>query len=312
MGESERYQEYKHLRKKRFTLGSENNALMTLVTLNVIGFLFLLTLQVAFFFDQQSQEIFTSRIVQWAQLPSTFNLFIQKPWTIFSFMFSDTSAGLWRILSNMVWLWSFGYLLQELAGNDKIIPVYIYGGMIGGLVFMGCGQAGLVQNDFSLIGANASVMAIAGAAVSSDPNYRVLTHIRKGIPVWVLLLIFLVIDFIGFFPVSIAYVFAHMGGLLAGFLFVVLLNNGMDTSQWMNRLFYTVGHLFTPNTMSKKPSTRNKMFYDASKRTPYLKNIRITQQRIDEILDKINEQGYEALTDEEKEFLKKAADENAE
>jgi hypothetical protein len=35
----------------------------------------------------------------------------------------------------------------------------------------------------------------------------------------------------------------------------------------------------------------------------------VTQQRIDEILDKINQQGYRFLTDEEKDILKRAADE---
>lgn len=51
-------------------------------------------------------------------------------------MFSDTGSGLMRILSNMIWLWAFGYILQDMAGNDKIIPIYIYGGLAGGIVFI--------------------------------------------------------------------------------------------------------------------------------------------------------------------------------
>jgi len=36
----------------------------------------------------------------------------------------------------------------------------------------------------------------------------------------------------------------------------------------------------------------------------------VTQQRIDEILDKINQKGYHFLTDEEKELLKRASEED--
>ena len=34
----------------------------------------------------------------------------------------------------------------------------------------------------------------------------------------------------------------------------------------------------------------------------------VSQKRIDEILDKINQQGYRFLTDEEKEILKRASE----
>jgi hypothetical protein len=35
---------------------------------------------------------------------------------------------------------------------------------------------------------------------------------------------------------------------------------------------------------------------------------KLTQQRLDEILDKINQKGIEGLTPEEKEFLRKASE----
>jgi len=51
------------------------------------------------------------------------------------------------------------------------------------------------------------------------------------------------------------------------------------------------------------------MFYKKT-RQPYKKTPNITQQRIDEILDKINQKGYRFLTDEEKELLKRASEED--
>lgn len=306
MGEAERYQEYKHLRKKKFILGAANNALMTLLALNAIGFLFLLTLQVSFFFGQQSREVFFNNIVYYAELPSSFSAFFHKPWSILSYMFCDTDNGLWRILSNMVWMWTFGYFFQQLAGNDKLLPVYIYGGLMGGIAFMMFSPLGEPTLNSSLIGANASVMAIAGAAVAIDPTFRVLTHIRKGIPLWVLLLVYVTIDLLGVLPVGVGFVAAHLTGLSTGIVFSLLLRTGKDSGAWMNTFFYRVANLFTPSTKGKK-NTRDTFFYTTGSRKPYQKTPRNTQQRLDEILDKINATGYDSLTTEEKDFLQQAA-----
>jgi len=45
-------------------------------------------------------------------------------------------------------------------------------------------------------------------------------------------------------------------------------------------------------------------------RKPYQKTPRITQQKIDELLDKINQQGYSSLSEEERDILKKASQED--
>jgi hypothetical protein len=60
--------------------------------------------------------------------------------------------------------------------------------------------------------------------------------------------------------------------------------------------------------MSKGRTMKEELFYKAGK-SPYTKTPRVTQERIDEILDKINQQGYDHLTEEEKELLKRASNE---
>jgi translation elongation factor EF-Ts len=52
-----------------------------------------------------------------------------------------------------------------------------------------------------------------------------------------------------------------------------------------------------------------KHFY-RNNRKPYEKIANITQQRLDEILDKINLHGYSFLTDEEKAFLERASNDD--
>ena len=136
MGESDRYQDYKNVkRRNKFTLGTDNNALMGLFVLNVIFFLILLTVKVAYSF-YQTPQLYNAQVLQWFQLPASLTKLSERPWTLLIYVFSDTGENIMRVLSNMLWLWAFGYILQELAGNDKIIPVYIYGGVYR--IVIGC------------------------------------------------------------------------------------------------------------------------------------------------------------------------------
>ena len=314
MGESERFHEYKKLRRNRFTLGQDGNALMGLFTLNIIFFLILLTSQVAYYFYEQTPEIYTSQVVQWFELPASLTTFSERPWTILTYMFSDTGNNIIRILSNMLWLWAFGFILQQMTGNDKIIPIYIYGGVAGGIVFIAATH--LIPalqpqlNNSALLGANAGTMAVAMATTSLSPNHKFFTNIRGGISIWILMAVYLLIDMLGVSGLHAAYSLSHLAGALTGFLFVLLLRKGHDGSVWMNKFYDWFINLFNPNKKSNKQQVKDKIFYNTGNRSPYSKKAIITQQRIDEILDKINQRGYQFLTDEEKQILKKAAEED--
>ncbi len=306
MGEADRYREFKKA-KPRFRLGQENNALAALFVLNTIFFLILFTVKVVYNYYQAGDAEFRAGVLQWFQLSSSAEIFSERPWTIISYVFSDSSGEIFRLLSNMLWLWAFGYQLQQMAGNDKLIPVYIYGGVGGGLFFL---VAAAIEQSLhpqaGLLGANTGVLAVAAAATTADPQFRILTHIRKGIPIWILTAIYFLIDFAAIAQMPTAYKIAHLGAALSGFLFVVLLRKGWDGSIWMNNFYTWLSNLFNPN--KRRVSDKSRMFYNTGNRAPYTKTPLITQERIDEILDKINSKGYHFLTEEEKNILKKAAE----
>jgi membrane associated rhomboid family serine protease len=310
MGETDRYSEYKRPRN-RLTLGSDGNALVALFTINVIFFLLLITIQVVYFFFQASQADFYNQVVQYFQMPAQLTRLSERPWTVLTFMFSHT--GVIHILSNMIWLWAFGFILQELTGNKKLIPIYIYGGFAGALAFILANY--LIPPlkpfiaDASLIGANASTMAVAVATTMLAPNYRFFKNLNGGIPIWVLTLIYVLIDFAGVATLGAGYSLAHISGGLAGFVFVFLLRKEIDGSTWMNNFYNWFMNLFNPDK-KKDPTIKDKVFYKTGNRKPFNKTSNITQQRVDEILDKINQKGYHFLTDEEKSILKRAAEED--
>ena len=312
MGETDRNHrnEYRQRNRSRFTLGADGNALVALFAINVIFFLVLMVIQVGVFVGEKTPEFFYTHIVQWFELPASLTRLSERPWTILSYMFTETGGGIIRGISNMIWLWAFGYILQQMAGNDKIIPVYIYGGLSGALFFIGAHYVlpplSPMRESAGLLGANAGVMAVAMATTALEPNFRFFTQIRNGIPIWVLMTVYILIDFAGVAGFSAAYSISHLGAALAGFLFVVFLRRGKDGSVWMNKLYSKFVTLFDPKV---KPDKSNKdIFYKSGNRKPFTKTTNITQKRVDEILDKINQKGYHFLTDEEKDFLKKAAE----
>ena len=310
MGESDRYIDFK-IKRQRFTLGQPDNALMWLFVFNVVFFLVLLTIKAAISVNDNSDAVFYSQVVNWFQLPADVTKLTNRPWTIFISMFSDVEV--FRVLSNMLWLWAFGSILQNLTGNKKLIPIYLYGGFAAALFFIAASYLipsnKAVINNAWLLGANASVMAVAVAATVIAPNYRFFRHIRGGIPIWILTLVYIAVDLAGVADKPAALAMAHIGGALAGFLFVLLLQNRIDGSIWMNNLYSWFINLFNPDKTKVKNTVKEKVFYNTGSRSPYNKTSNVTEQRVDEILDKISQKGYSHLTKEEKDILKRASEE---
>lgn len=307
MGESDRYIDYR-IKRQRFSLGQPDNALMWLFVLNIIFFLVLLTIKAAVAVNDNSYAVFYAQVVNWFHLPADINKFGSRPWTILSYMFSDVE--IFRVISNMLWLWAFGSILQNLTGNKKLIPVYLYGGFAGAIFFMAASllTAGTALFNSGLLGANTAVMAVAAAATAIAPGYRFLRHIRGGIPLWVLTVIYFAVDLAGVARLPVAFPIAHAGGALAGWIFAILLQKRIDGSTWMNKLYLGFMNLFNPDKHKARNTVKEKVFYNTGNRAPYHKTSHVTQQRIDEILDKISQKGYDNLSKEEKEILKRAGE----
>ncbi len=312
MGEADRnhINERRQPRRNRLLLGANENALTALFAINAMVFLTLMVVQVGMYAGLKTPDYFRLNVMEWFNLPSSLVKLSTRPWTLFTYMFTESGDTIFNGIANMIWLWGFGYVLQSYTGNSKLIPIYIYGGITGAFFFILAHYIMPPIFDMrgvsGLLGANASVMAIAMATTTIAPNHRFFTQIRGGIPIWVFMAVYLLIDFAGTASSGAAFSLAHLGGALAGYLFVYFLRKGNDGSTWMNKFYHKLTHFFDPKNPTS--NTENDLFYDAGNREPFTKTSNLTQKRLDEILDKINQKGYEFLTNEEKDFLNKAAD----
>lgn len=308
MGESERYIDR---RFKKINLGEDNNALMALIGINGVTFLIVGLIQAIYYMIQSPVNSFATDVLPWFVMPAKISLLAKVPWTFFLGMFVHT--GIILTFTNMLWLWAFGSIFQDIAGNNKVIPVYLYGGLAGAVVFIASSYAIPQLRDSialsTLQGANASIMAIAVATTALAPDYRFFRMLNGGIPIWVLTLLYIVIDFAGIGSGGAAYHLAHLAGGAAGFAFIVLLRKGNDMSAWMNKFYFWFINLFNPDKkIVTVQATKEKMFYKTGNQKPFVKRSIVTQQRIDEILDKINQKGYHLLSEEEKSILKRASE----
>ncbi len=286
-----------------------------LIIVNLVVFVTLAFIKVIYYFmyrqDGQAIALFNEQVLHWFTLPADPAELASKPWTIVTHMFSHDRV--FHILGNMLWLWVFGYILQDLTGHRKVVPIFIYGGLAGGLAFVLAYNLmpGLqAKSAFTvLLGASGGVMAVAVATTIISPGYRLLPMLNGGIPLWILTAVYLIIDLATIPYNNTGGHIAHLAGALMGFLFIVLLRRGYDWSEWMNNFFDWVNNLFNPDKPKKGKSIKDELFYKSAS-APYKKTPHVTQQRIDDILDKISQKGYNHLTEEEKDLLKRASKED--
>src|SRR5262245_19224136 len=104
----------------KFTDNLQDNALVMLITINLVVFVLFQFVSVFYFFslhkdiaDAKFQNDFYLNLA----LPGGFGAFLRKPWTLITHMFYH--QGLWHIIGNMLWLWMFGYIFHDMTGNRK-------------------------------------------------------------------------------------------------------------------------------------------------------------------------------------------------
>ena len=128
--------------------------------------------------------------------------------------------------------------------------------------------------------------------------------IGGGIPVWIITLVFAASALLTNYN-NITQLLLILGGAIFGLIFSMLHQKGFDLSVGMNQLFDWVGNLFNPDRPARGIQIKDELFYKAG-RAPFHRKPNPTPERIDAILDKINQQGMDSLTEEEKEILKRA------
>lgn len=260
-----------------------------LIYINIAVFVLMLLLN-SFSGLYQGRNIF---IMEWFSLSSSFDVFITRPWSIVTFGFLH--GGFLHILFNCLWLYFFGRLFLDYFTPKQLLNFYLLGTVFGGIAFM------LSYNYFPvfkgsqvpIVGASAGVSAIVIGLATYIPNYQVNLRFIGYVKVWHIAAFFIIMDLVSLAGSNGGGHFAHLGGALFGFLYV------RQASNKKSGVFEGLSNLFKRKQKPLRTVHRSKN--KAATSSNSVKSD--TQQRIDEILDKISKSGYDALSKEEKEFL---------
>ncbi len=214
-------------------------------------------------------------------------------WQLFTYMFLH--GGVWHLLLNMFVLWMFGSTLEARLGRKQFLQLYFLSGVGAGL----CHAFASWGSRIPMLGASGAVFGLLVAYAMLFPD-RYLT-----------LLLFFVFPLtlkakhlvLGFAILEILYVisaaadnvahFAHLGGLLFGYIY-------------MKSKF----GLGLPFAFANRPSDALKRQRLWRKRPKYkyksIDSEEFIDREVDPILAKISRQGMSSLTRKERKILKKA------
>ncbi len=283
-----------------------------LIMVNLAVFLAVNMLYVVGFLFQAPDLV--EQVLAFLKVPSSLKSLAFKPWTVMTYMFLH--QGFLHILFNMLWLYWFGRILREYLGDRKILPLYFYGGLAGAAAYILFYNifpafASSVQHS-TMLGASAGVMAVVVGTATLLPNNIIRLVFIGDVQLKWIAAFSVILDavMIGGYGNSGGHI-AHLGGAFLGFLFIKNLQNGKDWSLGFNKLV----DRFT-GTYERKQRPGPKIVYKnegkmrSSRRKKEPVYTEDKQERLDSILDKISDSGYESLSQEEKEFLFKASKED--
>jgi membrane associated rhomboid family serine protease len=280
-----------------------DNGLIQIIILNGIVFIAINVIRV-FTNISGNQETY-NWILEQIALPSNISTFLVKPWTIITYFF--THEGFFHILFNMLFFYWFGKIIYEFLGNNKLINLYVMGGLIGGLFYI------LIYNlipfyqarvqSSILLGASAGVFAVVVGAATFMPNYTFFLLFLGPIKIKYIAIFYVLLSFFQIDGSNAGGDLSHLGGALIGFLYIQQLKKGNDFGQPIVGFIQFIKSLFArkPKIKVSYKSPRSDKRTKGHSKSESSKSVH--QDEIDAILDKISEGGYESLSKEEKEKL---------
>ena len=278
-----------------------NNAHVRLIIINVVIFVAIGVLSLIS--DWTGTGWFADLVYRQFSIPPVFGEFLTRPWTLVTYMFAHSRWDITHILYNMLALYWFGSLFAEYLGSDKLVSMYVLGGLAGALVYLVMFNTVPFYIDRSLdfpgmVGASGAIFAIVVGAATLLPDYTFFLIFIGPVRIKYIAAFFIITSFLGTTQGNIGGNLAHLGGALMGFVYIKQLQRGNNLGSWVTFLIDWFKNLFAPRRNVKVTYRKE----TSSGRKPN-KASAISQAEIDAILDKISDGGYESLTKEEKEKL---------
>ena len=203
-------------------------------------------------------------------------------WQPITYMFIH--GDLFHVLINMFVLWMFGSEMESIWGRTQFLRYYFLTGVGSGLVWL-LFNAG--QSYSVLIGASGAIYGILIAYGMMFPNRTVYLYFMIPIKVKWFVVFLGAVAFLSSFNnnTNISHL-THLSGMVIGFVYLRYYWHWKDFRFSVHKQIEE----FRSSINSKRDQKKIEM-----------------QNEVDQLLDKINETGYDNLTEEEKDLLYRAS-----
>ena len=232
------------------------------------------------------------------------------PWQLFTYMFLH--GGLFHLLFNMFALWMFGMELEMIWGSRRFLFFYLACGFAAGVANIIV--APMLGQTAPTVGASGAVFGVLIAFAMLFPDRPIYLYFLLPVKAKYLVTAYIGLElFFGITNTSdgIAHV-AHLGGAAAGFILVLAQRSGFSLSWLWPAAGPKTGADTTPNLrfIKREPVVTDAKFQDLENDSADRRGKgrqAVTQEMVDAILDKINREGYQNLTEDEKRILTEAS-----
>jgi len=232
---------------------------------------------------------------------------LTRPWLLFEFLtygFLHSPGDLMHILGNMFGLWMFGRAIESHYGQREFLAFYLLAIVAAGVTWYAAtffANGGQFPSP-PMLGASGGVVAILILFTLNYPKQTIYFWGLFPLPMWVLGIFIIFSDVSGAMGSSLlerggnVAFSAHLGGALFAFLYW---RGGWKLQNWIPE------NLSLPQL---KKQLRLKKKSDLRIHEPD-EELNETDQRVDDILKKIQEHGQDSLTWRERRILEKASKE---
>ena len=225
-------------------------------------------------------------------------------WQLLTFQFMH--AGLWHLVFNCWAIYVFGRAIEEMIGWKKILILFLSSGVVGGIfqVLVALLWPGLFGGP--VVGASAGGFGLIAAFAVLFPERELMLLLFFILPIRLsaktLLMLSAVLALAGIvFPIDHVANAAHLGGMLAGVVFIRQFIQGRGW-QWESP-----SRRAAPRERGSTRAGKGSFWRSAaSPPDEDLSTDEFVKSEVDPILDKISRKGIHSLTAREREILEKA------
>jgi len=257
-------------------------------------------------------------------------------WRLFTANFLHDPRNPFHLIFNMLVFWFAGRELEVMYGRRNFLKFYAWACCFSMSVWFLAELAMSPGNGATAMGASGAVMATMMLLTLHFP-YRQIIFIFIPMQLWVLMAIYVSMDFLGLLNESrgmgsgqVAFA-GHLGGVLFGYLYKNFDLNLPDLSRYLDmrrrrRGFKVVGRDWPEpdrwtgdRSRSERERVRTPKVTSATSARPSVKtnaspfsaasepSADLFESRVDEILTKIAREGQNSLTDDERKLLEEAS-----